>query len=147
MPVQPIPEGYHSVTPYLIVTGVKALIEFLEKAFDAKRRGVHEMPDGTVMHAEMQIGNSIVMMAEAQGEYPHQPTTLHLYVPDVDATYKQAVAAGGVSVREPEDQFYGDRSSGVKDPSGNSWWIATHVEDVSPEEMERRAREWSESQS
>lgn len=138
MAVKPIPEGYHSVTPYLVITGAARLIEFLKAAFDAKEIERMSMPDGTVAHAEVKIGDSPVMMGEAGGRYPAMPAGLYLYVTDVDATYRRAVQAGGTSVEEPTDKFYGDRSAGVKDPSGNFWWIGTHKEDVAPEEIKRR---------
>lgn len=138
MSVRPIPEGHHTVTPYLIVSDVRAEIAFLERALDATNAHVSATPDGRVMHAEVQIGDSKVMLGEATSEWPPMPCMLHLYVPDVDRIYKQAVGAGATSLREPADQFYGDRSAGVKDAEGNQWWLATHVEDVSPEEMERR---------
>jgi PhnB protein len=138
--VKPIPEGYHSVTPYLTVTGVGKLMEFLERAFGAQVTHKMDKPDGTVWHAEMQIGDSRVMMGEAGGEWQPMPCNLMLYTEDVDAVYGRAIKAGATSMREPADQFYGDRSGGVLDPCGNQWWIATHVEDVSPEEMERRAK-------
>jgi PhnB protein len=139
MAVKPIPDGYHSITPYLIVPGVRQLIDFLKRAFDAEPMGEFARPDGSVMHADVRIGGSVVMMGEAGAEWPAMPASLHLYVPDVDATYKRALETGATSLREPANQFYGDRSAGVKDPSGNMWWLATHVEDVSPEEMKRRA--------
>lgn len=138
-PVKPIPDGYHTVTPYLIVPGVARLIDFLKQAFDAKE--ILRMPtsDGRIMHAEVRIGDSVVMMGESGGEVGPMPASIHLYVEDTDATYKRALGAGATSLREPADQFYGDRSAGVKDPSGNRWWIATHQEDLSSEELERRA--------
>lgn len=139
MSVKPIPDGYHAVTPYLIVPGVASLIEFLRQAFDAEVLNRTDRPDGTVMHAEVQIGDSRIMLGEARPEWPAMPTTLYLYVPDADATYQRAIAAGAASLFPPTDQFYGDRQGGVKDASGNLWWIATHIEDVAPDEMERRA--------
>jgi len=141
MPVKPVPGGFHTVTPYLLVEGADTLIEFIEKAFDAKNIEKHTLPDGSIMHAQVTIGDSIIMLSEARGEFKAMPAMLHLYVTDVDATHKQAIQAGGTSLREPADQFYGDRSGGVLDPCGNQWWIATHVEDVSPEEMARRQAE------
>jgi PhnB protein len=129
MAVKPIPDGYHSITPYLVSQGVPALIEFLMKAFDATVIELFPRPDG----------NSPVMMSEANAVHPPMPCTLYLYVHDVDATYQRALEAGATSVMPPMDQFYGDRSGGVKDASGNYWWIATHKEDVSLEEMKRRA--------
>lgn len=138
--VQPIPAGYHSVTPYLVVRGVDRLIDFMQQAFGAVEKERHTRPDGVVMHAELKVGDSIVMMGEAPEPSVAAPGHLYLYVEDVDRTYRRALDAGGTSVREPADQFYGDRSGGVKDPSGNTWWISTHVEDVPPEELERRQR-------
>lgn len=139
MTVKPIPEGYHTVTPYLVVQEAAKLIDFLKQAFDAEE--IHRMarPDGTIMHAEIKIGDSRVMMAEASGDVKPMPAMLHLYVEDTDAVYRQALQAGATSLREPEDQFYGDRIGGVRDSFGNQWWMATHIEDVSPEEMARRA--------
>jgi PhnB protein len=139
MAVRPIPEGYHSVTPYLTVQGAARLLEFLERAFDAQV--IHRMAksDGSIGHAEVQIGDSRVMMGEAGGECHAMPGSLYLYVADTDATYQRALAAGATSRMEPTNQFYGDRNAGIEDPVGNLWWIATHVEDVSPEEIQRRA--------
>ena len=91
------------------------------------------------MHAEVRVGDSIIMLGESGGPFPPMPTCLYLYVPNTDAVYKASLNAGGTSIREPADQFYGDRVAGVKDPSGNQWWIATHIEDVSEEELARRA--------
>jgi uncharacterized glyoxalase superfamily protein PhnB len=139
MAVKPIPDGFHTVTPYLVVNGVAKLIEFLKQAFAAEVTGCLSRPDGTVMHAQVRIGDSMVMMGEPQGEWKPMPGSLYLYVPDTDALYHRAIQAGGTSLMEPADQFYGDRNAGVKDPVGNFWWIATHNEDVSPEELARRA--------
>lgn len=139
MPVKPIPEGYHSVTPYLVVPGAGRLIEFLKEAFKAEEVERMSQPDGTVLHAEVRIGDSIIMMGEASDKFPAMPAAIYLYIPDVDAVYKRALAAGAASTMEPANQFYGDRNAGVKDPSGNLWWIATHVEDVPREEMAKRA--------
>jgi uncharacterized glyoxalase superfamily protein PhnB len=139
MAVKPIPEGYHTVTPYLIVKGVPTLIDFLKQAFDAKEIERHSQPDGSVMHAEVKIGDSILMMGEAAGKWNPMPAGFYLYVTDTDAVYKRALQSGATSVMEPADQFYGDRNAGVKDPSGNQWWIATHKEDVSREELAKRA--------
>ena len=140
MPVKPIPDGYHTVTPYLMVKDAAKLLTFLHKAFDAKEMSpAMKAPDGTIHHAEISIGNSPIMLSEATGEHKPMPTMLYLYVEDVDSTYKKAVAAGGISIREPEDQFYGDRSGGVSDHCGNQWWIGTHIEDVPPEELGKRA--------
>ena len=141
MAAKPIPEGYHTITPYLVVPGVAKLIDFLKRAFDAKEVERMARPDGTVMHAEVRIGDSIVMMGEASGEKKAMPAMLYLYVNDTDAAYQRALDAGATSLLAPTDQFYGDRNAGVNDPSGNQWWIATHVEDVPPEKMAKRARE------
>ena len=139
MAVKPIPDGFHSVTPYLVVEGVASLVDFLKQAFDAKEIERTMLPDGTVMHAQVKIGDSFVMMGEARGESTPRPASLYLYVTDTDATYRRALQAGATSIMEPADQFYGDRNLGVKDPAGNQWWIATHKEDVSSEEIGRRA--------
>jgi len=140
MPVKPIPDGYHSVTPYLIVRGVARLIDFLKQAFEATET-IPRMtrPDGTIMHAEIRIGDSAVMLGEPMGEFQPMPGSLYLYVSDTDATYRRALQAGATSTMEPADQFYGDRNAGVKDPQGNTWWIATRKEDVPPQELVRRA--------
>jgi len=140
MSVNPIPDGYHSVTPYLTVQGVAKLIDFLKQAFAAQEIERMTRPDGAIGHAEVKIGDSIVMMGEAGGERKPMPGAIYLYVNDTDATYKRALQAGAVSTMEPMDQFYGDRSAGVKDPSGNQWWIATHKEDFSREELAKRAQ-------
>ena len=133
------PEGYHTATPYLVVEGAANLIDFLKQAFDATElvRMPHE--NGTIGHAEIKIGDSIIMLADASAEHAARLSMICLYVEDVDATYKRAIEAGATSISEPKDQFYGDRSGGVKDASGVQWWIGTHIEDVSPEEMEQRS--------
>jgi PhnB protein len=144
--VKPIPEGYHSVTPYLIVKGAAAAIDFYKKAFNATEVLRMEGPNGTVMHAELQIGDSRVMLADENPKigYPALPegirssVGLMIYVEDVDKTATQATAAGIKTERAVADQFYGDRSGNFIDPFGHRWTIATHVEDVTEEEMERR---------
>jgi PhnB protein len=143
MAVKPIPDEYHSVTPYLAVDGAQELLDFVQKAFGAEVTVHMPAPDGKVGHAEVRIGDSIVMLADASTSDQGQamPGMLHLYVEDCDATYRRALDAGAGSLREPADQFYGDRTGGVRDPVGNHWWIATHVEDVPPEEMGKRAEE------
>ena len=138
-PPKPIPDGYHTVTPYLTVSSVEKLLEFARSAFDAKVTEKHLRPDGSIGHAEMRIGDSPVMMGQATEAWAARPSNLYLYVPDVDAVYQRALHAGGKSIRAPENQYYGDRSCGVEDSVGNVWWIATHVEDVTAEEMKRRA--------
>ena len=143
MAVKPIPEGHRSVTPYLAVDGASALLDFVKKAFDAEEMLNMPTPDGKIGHAEVRIGDSIVMLADASTSDQGQamPAMIHLYVEDADATFEKAVGAGATVVRDLRDEFYGDRSGGVRDSVGNLWWIATHVEDVPPEEMEKRARE------
>ncbi len=140
MPVRPMPEGFHTVTPFLSVKGIAGLIEFLKTVFGATElmRFLHS--DGTVMHAEVKIGDSIVMMGEAIEGYPVSAAMLYIYVSDADATYQAALDAGGQSIAEVADQFWGDRAGGIADPTGNKWWIATHVEDVGPEELARRVQ-------
>jgi uncharacterized glyoxalase superfamily protein PhnB len=128
--VNPIPEGHHTVTPYLVISGVAKLIEFVKQAFGATEVFVSRRPDGTIMHAEVKIGDSIVMMGEGGEGAKHFPGMLHLYMEDVDAVYRRAIQAGAKSVREPADQPYGDRTGGVEDAFGNQWWIATHIADV-----------------
>jgi PhnB protein len=137
--VKPIPDGYRTVTPYLVVRDVPRLIEFLQQAFGATELMRHLRPDGSVMHAEVQIGDSRVMIGEAPPSSPPMPGCIHLYVVDTDALYHLALQAGATSLREPTNQFYGDRMAGVQDFAGNQWWIATHVEDVPPVEITLRA--------
>ena len=139
MAVKAIPDGYHSVTPYLSVPSGEALIEFLERAFGATVKERLTRPDGAFWHGEVRIGDSIVMIGEGREDWPPRPGSLYLYVEDTDATYRRALAAGATSVMQPVDVFYGDRNAGVRDPLGNEWWIATHIEDVPRDEMKRRA--------
>ena len=143
MAVKPIPDEYHSVQPYLVVDGAEELIAFIRATFELDDPMRMPRPDGKVGHAEMRIGDSVVMLADAGGPNDTTPTTAMLvcYVEDSDKTYRRALEAGGKSIQEPEDQFYGDRSAGVRDRFGNQWWFHTHVEDVSPEEMGRRMEE------
>src|SRR3989442_13763738 len=137
-PVRPIPEGYHTVTPVLMVNDAAKLIDFLKQAFGAKEKERFTNPERRILHAEVTLGDSIVQLSDATGEGKPVHVPLLLYVTDTDATYRRALKAGATSLREPMDAFYGDRSAGVKDPFGNTWWIATHQEDVSREELERR---------
>lgn len=141
MTVKPIPDGYHSVTPYLTVRGADKLLDFVKKAFGATETVRMPRGDGSIAHAEVRIGDSIVMIGEPDAESPITPGTIHLYIADCDAAYQRALQAGAASLREPSDQYYGDRMAGVRDPVGNQWWIATHVEDLSDEEMKRRAKD------
>ncbi len=140
--VNSIPNGYHTVTPYLINENASRLIEFLKLVFDAEEINRLSGPDGRVMHADLKIGDSMVMVSDASGEWKPMPASIAIYVENVDAIYQRALEVGAVSLREPTDQFYGDRNAGVKDLSGNHWWIATHLEDVPPEELRLRAERW-----
>jgi PhnB protein len=149
MPVQPVPEGYHTATPYLTVDDATAAIDFYQRAFGAKERSRMAAPDGKIAHAELEIGDSVVMLSDPFPQFQTKPPKelggtsvgVFLYVDDVDAIYKQAIDAGATSTTEPADQFWGDRFGSVTDPFGHSWQIATHVEDVPPEEMAKRAEE------
>jgi PhnB protein len=138
MAAKPIPEGYHTITPYLTVADAAKQIEFLEKAFGATKVYSHNDADGNVRHAEVKVGDSMVMIGQGRDQWKPRPSNYYLYVEDVDDWYKRAVAAGAKSLEAPKNQVYGDRSAGVEDSNGNYWWIATHIEDVSSEEMERR---------
>ena len=145
--VKPVPDGYHTVTPYLVVDGAEKIIHFMKEAcgapapFEPMKR-----PDGKVMHAEFKIGDSIVMIADASERAKATSAMLYLYVPNVDAVYQKALKAGATSEMEPANMFYGDRSGGVKDVAGNHWHIGTHVEDVSPAELKKRAAEFMKQQ-
>lgn len=144
MAVQPIPAGYHSVTPYLIVRDAARAIDFYQRAFGATELFRLPTPDGKVAHAEIKIGNSPVMLADESKEFPGPQTlggaavSLMIYTPDVNTVFAQALAAGGTQQRPLADQFYGDRTGTLVDPFGHVWTIATHTEDVAPEEMDRR---------
>ncbi len=139
MAAKPIPDGYHTVTPYLVAADATALLEFIEKGFDAKNVQASRDPSGKVHHAELTIGDSHVMLGQARDEASATRAMLYLYVPDCDAAYRKAIAAGGIPLSEPTTQFYGDRHGAVTDCCGNQWYVATHVEDVAPEEMAKRA--------
>jgi PhnB protein len=139
MTTKPIPDGYHSVTPYLIVDGAQKLIDFLKRAFDGNESFCMKGEGERIMHAEVKIGDSIVMISDGTPEWKARSSMLYLYVEDIDAVYQRAVQAGATSVKEPANQFYGDRTAGVTDPVGNYWGIATRVEDVSPEELAKRS--------
>ena len=137
--VRAVPEGYHAVTPYLVVDNAQGLIEFMKSAFDANVRSLMNTDDGKIMHAELSIGDSFVMISDTMEGMQAQTAMLYLYLEDVDSVFKKAVQAKGTTVREPRTEFYGDRAGAVKDQWGNTWWIATHVEDVDQQELERRA--------
>ena len=138
MSVKPIPENYPRVSPYLIVSDVEATMNFIAYVFEGKVKEKMKMEDGSVNHGEMCIGDSVIMMGKASDDHQMQNAMLYIYVEDTDAAYKKALEKGAVSVMEPANQFYGDRNAGVKDNDGINWWMATHVEDVSPEEVRRR---------
>ena len=146
---KPIPDGLHTVTPYLIVRGAASALEFYRKALDAQELNRFDMGDGKIGHAELKIGDSVVMLADEQPEmgykspqsYGGTPVSLCLYVEDCDARLQQAVAAGAKVTRAVADQFYGDRTGTVVDPFGHMWTIATHKEDLTPEEIAKRAAE------
>ena len=147
MAVRPIPEGFHSVTPSIPVDGARKFIDFMKQAFGAQDIVNMPMPDGRVMHAELKIGDSIIMTSDPMGGFEPMPSTLMLYVNDVDAVFKRAVQAGAKSVIEPSNMFWGDRSGRVKDPFGNFWILSTHIEDVTPAEMAKRTKEFVQSMS
>ncbi|HEY1677568.1 MAG TPA: VOC family protein [Candidatus Sulfotelmatobacter sp.] len=145
MSVKPVPEGYHTLTPFLTVRDAERAIEFYKNAFGAESRGIMKGPDGKVMHAELKIGDSIIMMSD---EFPDfgsvspeklggSPMGLHIYVPDVDASFDRAVKAGAQVEMPVMDQFWGDRYGRLKDPFGHKWSIATHTKDLSMDEMKK----------
>lgn len=144
--VPPIPPGYHSVTPYLGQRDCAAALAFYERAFGAEKVLRLDMPDGKVAHAEIRIGDSVLMMSDENPDWGSKsaitlggsPVLLMIYVPDVDAAFARALAAGGTQVRPVQDQFYGDRSGTLVDPFGYQWTLATHIEDVSEAEVHRR---------
>src|SRR5436309_13216299 len=136
----PTPQNYGTVTPYFVVDGVPRLIDFLRETFHVEERARINDKEDHVGHAEIKIGNSIVMMADSTPQYNPIPSQLYVYIDNVDEAYRRGLKAGGISEQEPTTQFYGDRTAAGKDPTGNVWWIASHIEDVSPEEMERRMK-------
>jgi len=149
MAVKAVPEGTHTITPHLVVVGAEQALEFYKKAFGAQVAGVHKTPDGKVMHAEFKIGDSKLMLND---EFPGMgslspktlggsPVVLNLYLDDIDKIFNQAVSAGATVTMPLANQFWGDRYGQIKDPFGHIWALGQHVEDVAPEEMERRARE------
>ena len=142
MPTKPIPDGFHAITPYLFAGGAPRLIEFISAAFGGEVTYRAERPDGAIMHATMQIGDSMLMLADPTPEFGPMPSSIYLYVADCDAVYHRALSSGGVSVFPMITLPSGERYGGIKDPCGNIWWVATHVEDVPPEEQERRWKEF-----
>ncbi|WNJ17655.1 VOC family protein [Pontibacter sp. G13] len=139
MPVPFQPTGYHTAVPYLMVEEMEAVMDFVVAAFDGE---IHERlrdAGGMIFHAEVRVGDSIIMLGKASPEFGGMPGMIYLYVPDVQATYDRALALGAESVYPPARQFYGDVNGGIRDPFGHYWWISTHVEDVEPDELIRRA--------
>jgi PhnB protein len=148
MKTKPIPEGHHTVTPYLAIKNAVKALEFYKKAFDATEVYKLVMPDGRLGHGEIRLGDSIIMLADEFPEFGGKaPDTLggtavniHLYVEDVDSFFTKAVAAGAIERKAVKDQFYGDRSGQLEDPFGHLWWVATHKEDIAPDEMQKRVQ-------
>ena len=138
MPTKPIRDGFHAITPYLFAQNASRLIEFISAAFGGELTFSKARPDGAIMHAEMRVGDSMLMLADAVEQFGAMPTSVYLYVTDCDTVYQSALGTGGVSVFPIMTLPSGERYGGVKDPCGNVWWVATHVEDVSPAEEERR---------
>ena len=147
MAVKPIPDGYGTVTPYLTVDDPAPVIEFLKKVLDAKEIFAMRDDEGNIGHAEVKVGTSILMLGKAHDQWKSRPGNFYVYVEDCDAIYEKALAAGATSISKPETQFYGDRHGGVTDSQGNNWWVATHVEDISPDDMKRRAEEHQKKQA
>lgn len=150
-----IPEGYHSVTPAITVKDISKAVAFYRKAFGAQERFVMRTSDGKTVHAEIQIGDSIVMLGQEDPAWPSHksaesyggsPIGLHIYLADCDAAYKQAVAAGAKTVQQPADAFWGDRYATVKDPFGYTWGLLTHQKDLTPEQLQKAGKEWFEKE-
>jgi PhnB protein len=135
------PADTQNVIPYLVISDPQKELDFLKQVFGAKETHISRDPGGRIMHAQVKIGDSVVMMGQAGEQWPSLSAAIYVYLPDVDAAYKRALAAGATSMMQPADQFYGDRSGGVKSSNGVQWWMATHIEDVSEQEIERRAVE------
>jgi PhnB protein len=121
------PQGYNDVSVYIVADGAQRVIDFLKKAFDAEELRRFDTPEGKIMHGEVRVGDTVVMIADGGGNHPAFPVSLHVYMPDVDATYKKALDAGGTSVQAPVRKDDPDKRGGVKDPAGNTWWISTQV--------------------
>lgn len=137
--VSPIPEGYHTLTPYLVINDAALEIDFLQNAFGAKVEHCSRRPTGEIMHASLQVGTSKLMLGQAAGPFKALPAAIYMYVEDVDAVYRRALEAGAKSTMEPSNQFYGDRNAGVEDANGITWWLGTHIEDIPEEELARRS--------
>jgi PhnB protein len=138
--VSAVPEGFHTVTPFIMADNAEKLIAFIEDAFGGKLTFKMKGDDNKIMHATVTIGNSVIMLGDTMDNMPAQTAMLYLYLEDVDAAYNRAIKAKGVSIHEPTNEFYGDRAAAVKDEFGNVWWMATHVEDVDQNELEKRAK-------
>lgn len=138
-PVNAVPKGFHTVTPFLIVDNAKELIDFMQQAFDAKQSFLMNDDRGKIQHATVTIGDSTIMISDTMESTPAQTAMLYLYLDNVDSVFKAALRAGSTSVHEPTNEFYGDRAGAVKDRWGNVWWMATHVEEVDNKELARRA--------
>jgi PhnB protein len=139
MPVKPIPDGMPSLIPIYVVDGASEFLEFLKQAFGAREKDRMLRPDGGIGHVFVTLGDSPIMLSDSSKDMKATPMSMYLYVKDADSTFKRALAAGATSVMPMDNQFWGDREGAVRDPFGNSWCIASHIEDVSPEEMRRRA--------
>ena len=144
--VNPVPDGYTAITPYLIVENAAGFIDFLAEAFGAVERARIPMPQGGIGHAEVEINGAALMLADAAPpDFPANNALIHHYVEDVDSAYARAVRAGATTITEPADEFYGDRLARVADPFGNQWFIASHVEDVDADELMKRVAAMGES--
>ena len=139
------PEGYQSVIPYLHVNGAATLIAFMKEVFDAAEIAIYPRPDGTVGHAALRIGDSVIELADVSPEWPAMPCAMQVYVPDTDSVYHRALKAGASSLLPPATQFYGDRTASVRDSCGNNWYIATQIEVVSRDEVDKRLASMSQS--
>ena len=141
MAINPIPDGYHVVTPILLVEDADALIDFMTRTFDAQQHQLGRRPNGKIFHADFTIAGAHIMISEAGGAFPPAAAAVNVYVPDVDSTYRRALDAGATSIMAPGNRFYGDRTAAVKDRTGIVWSLATHIEDVAPDELKRREAE------
>ncbi|GAB5526019.1 MAG: Dot/Icm type IV secretion system effector PhnB [Roseivirga sp.] len=139
MPVNPIPKDYPRASPFLMVTDINKEADFLTTVFDAVETERIQLPDGTVKHVELRIGDSVIMLGEDSGRMGAMNSMVYLYVEDTAATYEKALAAGATAVMPPGEQFYGDINAGIRDSFGHYWWLATHVEDLTEDEMNERA--------
>lgn len=141
MSAKPIPEGYQQAIPYLVVPDAGAQMDFLINVFDGNEKNRMTAPDGSVVHGEVKVGDSVIMIGQAREASQARKTMVYLYMEDCDAYFKRAVDSGAKVVSELEDQFYGDRHGAVEDSNGNQWYIVTHKEDVSPEELQKRTEQ------